>query len=725
MPGPEPRPRILLADDDARLCASVRAVLELAGYRVDTVADGGQALIALRRQSFDLLLLDINMPVLTGQQLLDRLAGEAIDTSVIVLSGESTFDQATRAFRKGVVDFLAKPCPPPRLLDSVAAALQRRLQRQESLCLQRRLQRSEELHRFLINCVPDLFFLLDDRGIFLFVGDRAEGLLGWPAEALLGRHFSSLVYARDRKKARHAFEQVRQGGLRSARRLELRLNMRASADVCHVEVQAGVTLLPPEAATAEDAGSGIGVTSVIYGVARDIGERKQSQALQRHHRYHDLLTQLPNGLLFDDRLEMALSQMRRGGGRLALMSLDLDRFKKVNDSLGRLAGDTLLQAIALRLKKSLREGDTLARIGGDEFLLLLPGLVLADEAVQIAEKVLALARQPLHYQQQAVRLTFSIGIALYPDHGQTKQALLRHADLALERCKARGRNSFCFYSAELQRAGAATLSLENDLAQAVARDQLRLHYQPQIAMETGQLVGLEALLRWQHPRLGLLAPAAFIVLAEEAHLMADLGDWVLEQACRDAAVLRQRDLEHVKIAINVSPQQFQQAGFARRMLARIAAAGLSPRQFEVEIVETSLMRDMKTTQSLLATLAEAGVAIAVDDFGTGYSSLGYLQSLPLHTLKLDRCFVRPISQSGSISPIVRAVLAMARGLELDCVAEGVESPIQHQVLREAGCRIGQGYHYSRPLTFDVLLASLQLRAAGAVLTPTSSHPHPN
>jgi diguanylate cyclase (GGDEF)-like protein/PAS domain S-box-containing protein len=546
--------------------------------------------------------------------------------------------------------------------------------------------------------------MLDEQGCFLFVNERIESLLGCRVDDILGRHFLELVYEEDRKKAEYAF-QVQHKGQVENQGFELRLCGKSSDDLRHVEVRSiSVELTPAGIYTAENCGKqGGGCT---YGIARDIGDRKQSEALQRYQLYYDFLTNLPNRTLFNDRLDVALGQAKRSERKLAVMALDVDRFKKINESFGHLVGDEMLQSIAIRVKKCLREGDTLARVGGDEFALLLPNVSGKTEAGTIAQKILAISSLPVYHQNKELRITFSIGVAVYPDHGETKEALLRHADRAMYRVKETGRNGFRHYSKELPQGILHSLDIENSLYRALCENELRLYYQPQVDMTTNKVVGLEALIRWEHPQRGLLSPSEFIPVAEETKLICHIGDWVLNQACKDAVVLRERGLGQLKIAINVSPQQFDMEDFKQTLFATVKQYGLSNRVLEVEITENSIMRDMNKTKEILTALSREGITIAVDDFGSGYSSLGYLHTLPLHTLKLDRSFVRNIAHAGKKNTVIDAILAMAKGLKIDLIAEGVETKAQHDYLLAAGCLLSQGYYYSYPLEFNKLIQFL-------------------
>ncbi|MEJ2201347.1 MAG: EAL domain-containing protein, partial [Desulfuromonadaceae bacterium] len=688
-------PTVLVVDDERGLRNSLHELLNMSGYHVICAANGREAITLLNNKSFDLVLLDINMPFISGQGVMDFIIDNGIDASVIVLSGESTFDQATQSMRKGAEDFLVKPYAPDELLASLAKVLKKRQRRDDYLLIQKRLQCSEELHRFIVNSAPDLIYMLDEEGCFYFVSERVESLLGCKVDDILGRHFLELVCEEDRRKAEYAFQRQRKGQVKREG-IELRLRAKGSSDLRHVEVRAiSIELTAAGIYTAENARRKD--ANCTYGIARDIGDRKRSEALQRYQLYYDFLTSLPNRTLFDDRLEIALGQVKRSGGMLAVMALDMDRFRKINESFGHLIGDEVLQSVALRLKKCLREGDTLARVGGDEFTLLLPNINNKADAAVIAEKILAITALPVYHQNKELRISFSIGVATYPDHGETKEALRLHADLAMYRVKETGRNGFRVYSKELQRGISHSLDVENSLHRAICEDELRLHYQPQVDMTTNRVTGLEALVRWQHPQRGLLPPSEFIPIAEETKLICTIGDWVLNQACKDALVLKRLGLGHIKIAINVSPQQFEGDDFEQRLFNTVRRYGLDYDFLEVEITENSIMRDMNRTMDILTTLSSAGITIAVDDFGSGYSSLGYLHTLPLHTLKLDRCFVQNIAHAGEKNTIIDAILAMAKGLKIDFIAEGVETKIQHDYLMAAGCVLSQGYYYSRPL----------------------------
>lgn len=700
-------PRILVVDDEPRLRNSLRDLLHVSGYDVTCAGTGREAMAFLSRDEFDLVVLDINMPEVSGQDVLEFISQKDISAAVIMLSGDSTFDQATQALRKGAEDFLTKPHSPEKLLESIARILQKRQRKKDYFTIQKRLQGSEELHRFIVNNSPDLIFMLDEQGCFSFVNERVESFLGCGVDELLGRPFAEILFVEDQEKAEYLLD-PHHHEKRLSPAVELRLRPCNCDLPRHVEMwTTPVGLNAQGGYAAESCGSG--TTVGLYGVARDISDRKQSEELRRYHLCHDLLTSLPNRALFSDRLQNAIGQAKRLKRKLAVMFLDIDRFKLINDTLGHLAGDELLQMVALRLKNCLREGDTLARIGGDEFTLLLPNLLHVEDAAVIARKILQVFAQPFGHHDKELRVTFSIGVAVFPDHGDSKEALLRNADLAMYRIKGTGRNGFQFYSTELFPTHSNHLDIESSLHKAIEKNELRLYYQPQVHMATGEVVGIEALIRWQHPQRGLLKPADFIHIAEETKLICDIGDWVLEQACRDAVALRSAGFGHIRVAINISPQQLDMDGFEQAVLNKVREHALEASVLEVEITENSLMHDMNKSMRALTALSREGVTITVDDFGTGYSSLSYLQTLPLHTIKIDRSFVKNIANTGMKNTIVSAILTIAKGLNINFVAEGVESQFQHECLLSAGCPVAQGYYYARPLELPKLIEYLSVK----------------
>jgi diguanylate cyclase (GGDEF)-like protein len=435
--------------------------------------------------------------------------------------------------------------------------------------------------------------------------------------------------------------------------------------------------------------TGDGGTVVLY---TDISELKRRENQIRHLAYHDALTGLPNRALFHHRVERALVRARRRGTTVVVMWIDADNFKNVNDSLGHSAGDSLLKCLSDRMRATIRETDTIARLGGDEFGIVLTNANAPDYATQLAWRLLTVAGQPMEFNGQQVVSGISIGIATSATDGDQAETLLKNADLALYRAKADGRGTFRFFEAEMDARAQARRALEIDLRNALAKQEFELYYQPQVNIETHEIVGLEALVRWRHPDRGLVLPSEFIPISEQTGLIIRLGEWVLRRACMDATNWP----DSITVAVNVSPAQFRNHDFAQLVAQVLRDTGLAPNRLEVEITESLLIRDVDANLSALQELKALGVRISMDDFGTGYSSLANLRSFPFDKFKIDRSFVMELEQNADSTAIVRSVLGLGRSLGMATCAEGVETREQLVCLRTAGCTEVQGYYYCEP-----------------------------
>jgi diguanylate cyclase (GGDEF)-like protein/PAS domain S-box-containing protein len=440
----------------------------------------------------------------------------------------------------------------------------------------------------------------------------------------------------------------------------------------------------------------------IHATVVDISDRKRAEEQIEFHAYHDVLTNLPNRKLFTDRLTHSLSRARRSGKSLAVMFVDLDHFKSINDTLGHESGDELLLQMARRLRENIRDDDTVARLGGDEFTIILAELRHPEDAINVAEKLIKAVERPLSISGTSIEVSASIGIAIYPDDGADAESLLRNADSAMYRAKEAGRNTYQLCTDDMKRRAVERLSLETRLRRAITEGQLVLHYQPQISLSSGAAIGVEALVRWNDPERGLVHPSAFIPLAEESRLILPLGEWVLHTACAQMQTWHSQGLDLPLMSVNLSLRQFQQNDIVQTVRRVLADTGLDASSLELEITETAAMQNAETTVDVLQALRQLGVSIAIDDFGTGYSSLNYLKRFPITAVKIDRAFIRDLATSEGDAAIVSAVVGIARALKLRVIAEGVETEEQLTFLRRRSCDAAQGYLFSRPVSAAAL-----------------------
>jgi len=542
------------------------------------------------------------------------------------------------------------------------------------------LQASEERYRTLVDTASDVIYTLGLDASLTSLNPAFEKITGWKREDWLGKNFAPLVHPDDLAFAFEQFKAVLAGESPS---YELRVRR---ADGEYVVGEFTSTPL------VED-----GEVKGVFGIARDITERKKAENTIRRLAYHDALTGLPNRALFEDRLGVALAQARRNRRTLAVMFLDLDRFKVVNDTLGHSGGDKLLKSVAEDLQSILREGDTLARVGGDEFTVLLPAIRNQGEAIEVAERILDVLRGPRAIDGQEFGVTTSIGITLYPQDGADPETLLRNADTAMYRAKEQGRDNYQLYTPAMNAGIMQRLSLESDLRHALERNELCVYYQPIADTATGRIVATEALVRWNHPERGLVPPDDFIPFAEETGLIIPIGEWVLREAARQNRAWHKAGHGHLRVTVNLSARQLQQDDLPGLVGEVLQESGLAPEALQLEITEGAVMKNVESIVSTLQQLKLMGVSISLDDFGTGYSSLSYLKRFPIDCVKIDRSFVRDIASDPNDAAIVTTVIAMARTLNLRVIAEGVETQGQLDFLKRRGCDEFQGFLISPPV----------------------------
>jgi diguanylate cyclase (GGDEF)-like protein len=489
------------------------------------------------------------------------------------------------------------------------------------------------------------------------------------------------IHPKDVKRVRGEFLRLVRGE-NAAQPIEFRFR-HARGDWIHLEAL-GANLLEYD-----------GIRGVVL-TSRDVTERKQAEAQAKYRAHHDTLTGLPNRLLMQDRLQQAITQARRSGGQVALMFIDLDRFKLVNDSFGHVIGDELLKQVAARLRRCLRDTDTVARLGGDEFTIMLPEVDSPQAAGEVAERILNDFEQPFTDAEQEMYISASIGISLFPRHASLPDELVKHADTAMYSAKDSGRSRYCYFTEALNHEVREKVMMESGLRRAIERGELRLFYQPKIDLKSGRVMGAESLVRWQHPTLGLVPPSKFIPIAEESGLIVQLGEWVMYAACQQLRAWQHAGYE-LQVAINVSARQFRQRNLTELVLSAMAASDIDPSFVEIELTEIAIMNDAESSISTLEAMKSRGISISIDDFGTGYSSLSYLKRLPLDILKIDQSFVRDITTDHNDAAIVRAIIGLARSLGKKVIAEGVEDNSQLSFLNANGCNYGQGYLFGRPL----------------------------
>ena len=707
MPILNPEFRMLLVDDDVRLLNSLRELLKDLGCKMTTASSGQEAVDHLGRLKFDLVLLDLRLPDMTGHQIMDFIRNHEIDAHVIVLSGDVGIDAAIGALERGAFGYLRKPYDPRELLKLIDNSRQTRKLELHNQQIASRLERSEKLYRYLVDNSPDVIYTLNHDGIFSFVNKRVTTLLGIEREHLIGKHYSELVHEDDLHIAANVFNE-RRSGERASHNVELRLKSLKCGDEERYFDNTLITIVLNSTGMYSK-GNGFTKHEFLgtYGVARDITDRKRADEMIVYHAYHDILTNLPNRILFKDRLSLAINQCKREKSELAVMFLDLDRFKRVNDTFGHAKGDELLQMVTTRLQAAIRGGDTLARLGGDEFTMVLPNLRNRQDAELVAKKILDNLHAPFEINKQQLHISASIGIAIYPRDGDSMEELLRNADTAMYQVKSLDKDGFHFYDSTMTNYSHMNIIHEQNLRDAISQGQLEMYYQPLVDAASGEIAGVEALMRWNHPERGLLGAGEFIPLAEEVGLMVSLSDWMLSAVCIDMKKWISFCRNDFKVSMNLSPQYLDRGNFPDKLSEVINRYGILPSQLEVEITESVSIRSPNRAIEQLEKLCRMGVSIAIDDFGTGYSSLSYLHKFPIHTIKIDQSFVREIQSEQGHYPVVLAIISIAKRLGLRLVAEGVETVTQSRYLEQSGCATMQGYLYFRPLTSEHMRQELR------------------
>ncbi|MGA2080015.1 MAG: EAL domain-containing protein [Holophaga sp.] len=674
---------ILCVEDDPVTRRVLVKILEARFDRVLVAQDGQEGLELFQQHRPGLVITDIRMPNRDGISMAREIRSRAPSTKVIVITSYGSADLLLAAIEIGVTDYILKPLSQDRVLEAVDKCLQVTL-------LEHKLLDAKAQTENVLESIRDAFFALDKDGRFTYVNLKAESMFGMPRTRILGGGLLEVLP--DDSTGREAFQEALRA--QETRTFE-----------CH----------SPGRGTWHEArvfplGGGISV------YLRDITDTKQAQEEIRFLAYYDKLTRLPNRTLLQDRVLHAIDRGVRGERQAALLFMDLDRFKNINDSLGHDMGDRVLQEAASRLKSCIRECDTVARLGGDEFIILLDGTENRKHIHWVIDRILNALAQDIHLNGVPISLTASIGISLIPGDGESVEDLLKAADTAMYFSKKHGGNAYHFYRPEMNAQTQTLLVLESTLRRSFQNRDFVLEFQPQYDLLSGRPVGFEALVRWNHPELGRIMPSEFIPLAEQTGLILALGEWVLESACRQGRAWMEEHARPLRMAVNVSGRQFWQGDLVGTVSKALAATRFPPAMLELELTESMIMSDVELAIGTMHNLAAMGIRLTIDDFGTGYSSLSSLQKFPIHALKIDKSFVKDVTTNPNDQAISKAIIGLAHSLKLETIAEGIEHGDQLACLLEMGCDQGQGFYFSRPIpSGDV--SKVFLQAAGqAVLS---------
>ena len=680
------RKTILLIQDDPTDIKAVRSALN-GSFQVEWVGtcSAAEERLAQEREhrtvGLEAVLVDLVLPDCHGIETFDRLIHIVPQIPILVLSAAQDEEVAKLAVQRGAQDYLLKNHLDEYLLLKTLTSMIERAAIAEALF------NEKDRAQVTLNSIGDAVMSTDVWAQVTYLNTVAEALTGWPRQEALGQPVEEVLRLIDAT-TRAAAENPVALAIRENKTVALTAN-------CVLVRRDGLE------AAIEDSTAPIHdrhgqVTGAVM-VFHDVSATRALSGRMLHLAQHDALTDLPNRVLFSERLTEAIAAAHRYRRKLAVLFLDLDRFKHVNDSLGHLIADRVLQSVASRLHARVRATDTVARQGGDEFVILLSEVTHAQDAGVSAEKILQSVRTLHRIDQHDLHLTASIGIATYPDDGTDAETLLRNADLAMYHAKEGGRNNYQFFTEDMNRRALERQSLDVDLRLALENREFELYYQPKVTLATGAITAVEALIRWHHPQRGLVSPAEFIPVAEACGVIVPIGQWVMREACRQTRAWKDAGLPPVRIAINVSPRELREKHFVATVRAILKETGLEPGCLELELTETFLMQDATITATVLQALKHLGVTLALDDFGTGYSSLTHLQRFPIDTLKIDRSFVRDVATDVGDANIVNAMIRMGASLDMRVVAEGVETRDQLVFLQEHGCPEAQGYHLGRPV----------------------------
>ncbi|MBX3648470.1 MAG: EAL domain-containing protein [Rhodocyclaceae bacterium] len=695
--------RLLLVEDTQDDALLLERTLKKGGFQPDTVRvqTAVDLEAALAADGWDLVISDYTMPEFSGLQALAITRQHDPHLPFIIVSGNIGEDVAVGAMRAGAQDYVLKSNL-ARLVPAIARELEEADARRRNKETEAALNQFQERLGSLLGSLGDIVWSVSLPDMHMdYLNDTAEAICGRPVSELLSnpKAWLEMVHAEDRERMRRYIDETAAKGSNSA---EYRI-LRPDGEIRWLFDRARVIV------------GDNGEPLRIDGITTDVTHYQQQQDLLYKVAHHDALTGLPNRGLMQDRLRQALHQHEKVNEALAVLIIDVDRFKTINDSLGHKIGDQVLLEVGHRLRQALRIEDTVARLGGDEFVVLLPNVAQEDHVAVVARKLVQAIAPTIEIEGHRIHCSASLGISLFPRDGDSVEALLKNADVAMYEAKRAGRDTFRFYAAAMNAGANRNLKLENALHDALARNELDLHYQPQIDLSrNGAICGFEALLRWNHAELGFVSPAEFIPIAEETGLIVPIGEWVLARACRQAKQWVETFDTNLRVAVNLSARQFSLPNLPQVVAAALKETGLPARNLELEVTESLIMQDVEQSAHTLRELKAMGITLAVDDFGTGYSSLAYLKRFPLDILKIDKSFVAEITSNPDDAAICSSIIALAHSLRKKVVAEGVENEAQLGFLAQQHCDRAQGFHFSRPV---VAAAAGELLHNGLSLGP--------